>query len=69
MRLRALSGSLLLACSVFALSACDTGPKAEPKAPQIFKEERQALDRAKGVQDTIDKQAEEQRRKIEDASK
>ena len=56
-------------CMALFLTACDSGPKAQSKPPQIFKEERQALDKAKGVQDTVDKQAEEQRKKIDEVSK
>lgn len=61
--------AVLAGCIVLSLTACDSGPKAQSKPPQIFKEERQALDKAKGVQDTVDKQAEEERKKIDDASK
>ena len=66
---RRLLRALPLACIALAATACDSGPKAQSKPAQIFKEERQALDKAKGVQDTVDKQAEEQRRKIDEASK
>lgn len=67
--LRRSFGVLLPVCVALVLTACDSGPKAQSKPPQIFKEERQALDKAKGVQDTVDKQAEEQRKKIDEASK
>lgn len=50
-------------------SGCDNRPKTEPQPATIFKEERQALDKAKGVQLTIDRQAEEQRKKMDEAEK
>jgi hypothetical protein len=59
----------LLACMALAVAACDSRPKTESKPAQIFQEQRQALDKAKGVQDTVDKQAAEQRKKIDEASK
>jgi len=51
------------------LSGCDNRPKTEPPPATIFKEERQALEKAKGVQQTIDRQAEEQRKKMDEAEK
>ena len=55
--------------SATLLSGCDNRPKTEPQEATIFKEQRQALDKAKGVQQTIDHQAEEQRKKIDEAEK
>ena len=40
-----------------------------PQPATIFKEEREALDKAKGVQQTIDRQAEDQRKKMDEAEK
>jgi hypothetical protein len=54
----------LLACLIL-LSACDAGsPPKHPSGPQprIFDTQRSALDKAKGVQDTLQQAAEQQRR-------
>jgi uncharacterized lipoprotein YbaY len=62
----------LIFCALAAatlLAACDQKPKVEPKPPQILKREREALEQAKGVQSTIDRQAAEARKKLEDAEK
>lgn len=40
-------------------------PKTEPAAPQLFKDQRDALDRAKGAGGTLDERAREQRENIE----
>ncbi len=62
--------ALLIAMTVAALlGGCDNRPKTEPQPAALFKEERQALDKAKGVQQTLDRQAEEQRKKIDEAEK
>ena len=58
----ALAASLLCLC----LSGC--GKPAEP-APKLYAPEREALDRAKGVEDTVKRQAEDQRKKIEEQEK
>jgi len=58
----ALAASLLCAC----LSGC--GKPAEP-APKLYAPEREALDRAKGLEDTVKQQAEDQRKKIEEQEK
>ncbi len=51
------------------LAACDQKPKVEPKLPQIFTQERGALDKAKGVENTVEQQAAETRKKIDNAEK
>jgi hypothetical protein len=54
----------LLACLVL-LCACDSGsPSKQAGGPQprIFDTQRNALDKAKGVQDTLNQAAERQRR-------
>ena len=60
---------LILAITLVALSGCDNKLKNEPQPPQIFKEELRALDKAKGLGDAIGKQAEEQRKQTEEATK
>ncbi|MEO6697222.1 MAG: hypothetical protein ABIN45_04380 [Gammaproteobacteria bacterium] len=60
---------LIVILAAILFSGCDNRPKTEPEPATIFKEERQALDKAKGVQQTIDRQAEEQRKKIDEAEK
>jgi len=59
----------LLALTLSVLAGCNNKPKTEPLPPQIIQEERQALDKAKGVGETIGKQAEEQRKQAEEATK
>lgn len=50
------------------LTACDqsAGTDAKTEPPKIFKEELQALDKAKGVQNIIDRQAEDMHKKIDE---
>ena len=59
---------LVVTMAATLLSSCDNRPKTEPQTATLFKEERQALDKAKGVQQTIDRQAQEQRKKIDEAT-
>jgi hypothetical protein len=66
--MRAALGCCALA-AVIVLAACDQKPKVAPKPQQIFKQEREALDQAKGVQNTLDSQAAEARKKLEEAEK
>jgi hypothetical protein len=58
---------LIVIMAATLLSGCDNRPKTDPQPATIFKEERQALDKAKGVQQTIGRQAEDQRKLIERA--
>lgn len=54
------------------LGGCDNKPKTEPPPPplpQMIQDQKQALDSAKGMGDTLDKQAAEQRKRIEEATK
>lgn len=53
------------------LGGCNNKPKVEPPPPppQIVQDAKQVLDNAKGVGETLDKQADEQRKRIEDATK
>ena len=64
---RILKSSFILA-AVLSLGACDKA-KDEPPPVKIFQEERQALDKAKGVQQTLDQQQQKDRKQIEDQSK
>jgi hypothetical protein len=60
--------AVLLAC-VAALCGCDSGKSAREQAaaaPRIFDTQRNALDKAKGVQGTLD-QAHQQQRAEEEA--
>ena len=59
---------LIVTIAAALLGSCDNRPKTEPQPATLFKEERQALDKAKGVQQTLDRQAEEQRKKIDEAT-
>lgn len=40
-------------------------PKTEPVAPQLFKDQRDALDRAKGVGSTLDERTRDRRERSE----
>jgi hypothetical protein len=65
--------SLLLAALAVALTACGSAeapPQAKPQRKEtVFDPLTSTIDRAKGVQQTVDDQAAEQRRKIEAATK
>jgi hypothetical protein len=54
---------------IVILAACDRKPKVESKPPQIFKQERDVLEKAKGVENTVEQQAAETRKNIDDAAK
>lgn len=45
-------------------AACD-----KPPTPKIAEPQREALEKAKGVEQTVQKEAEESQQKIEDATK
>ncbi len=69
-----LMSSLLLVALAVALTACGSGepPPQEQKAQRkesVFDPWTGTIERAKGVQRTVDDQAAEQRRKIEAAEK
>ncbi|MEO7557623.1 MAG: hypothetical protein ABIT92_00905 [Gammaproteobacteria bacterium] len=49
------------------LVGCDSDTQPEPVPPKLFKEDIEALNKAKGVQQTIDRQAEESRENIDKA--
>jgi hypothetical protein len=54
---------ILLAVALL-LTACD-----KPSVPKIAAPQREALEKAKGVDQTVQKNAEEEKKKIEDAGK
>jgi hypothetical protein len=54
---------ILLAVALL-LTACD-----KPSVPKIAATQREALEKAKGVDQTVQKNAEEEKKKIEDAGK
>ena len=57
---------IILLAVVLLLGACD-GPSA-PK-PKIAEPQREALEKAKGVDQAVQKETDESRKKIEDATK
>lgn len=66
--------SLLLVALAVAITACGSSqpPPQEQKPPRketVFDPLTSTIDRAKGVQQTVDDQAAEQRKKIEAAEK
>jgi len=60
-----------LSAVVIALAACGESPPAEPAAPRptVFDPLTSTIDRAEGVQQTVDDQAAEQRKRIEEAER
>ncbi|TNC99603.1 MAG: hypothetical protein FD121_99 [Gallionellaceae bacterium] len=54
-------------CSLLFLSACGE-KKDETPPPKLFSEQREALDKAKTVNDTLQKSNAEQQKKIEHQS-
>jgi hypothetical protein len=54
----------ILLAVVLLLSACE-----KPSVPKIAESQREALEKAKGVDQTVQKNTEEEKKKIEDASK
>ena len=63
--------SLMLSITLAVLGGCNSKPKNEPlpQPPQIINDQKQVLDNTKGVSDTIGKQAEEQRKQIDETAK
>jgi outer membrane lipoprotein-sorting protein len=51
-------------CMLLVLSACGQNSEETPP-PKLFQEQREVLDKSKTVNDTVQKQDEEQRRAIE----
>ena len=49
----------MIAAAVFVVAACDSKPKDPP--PDIIKSQRQAMDKAKGVEQVLQKSADERR--------
>ncbi len=64
-------GIFLLMTTLCVVAGCDSKPKVAPlsQPPQIIQDQKQALDNAKGAGDSLEKQAEEQRKKIEEATR
>lgn len=64
---------LMVVITLAALvGACDKKAKNEPPPPplpQMIQDQKQLLDSTKGMGDTLDKQAEEQRKRVEEATK
>jgi len=65
---RVLRSGLILAV-LFSLGACNSKAKDEQPPVKIFQEERQALDKAKGVQQTLEQQQQKDSKQIEEQSK
>lgn len=54
---------LLLALCTIVLPGCDEGK--QPPPPKLFEEQRNAMDKAKGVEDTLQQQADQQLQDID----
>ena len=67
----------LLCCALLALTGCGASEPPEPPAeaadeprdPSVFDPLTSTIDRAKGVQQTLDEQAAERRRQLEEAER
>jgi len=64
---RALLRLMLTIAFAFAVSACDSGPKEPP--PDLLKGYRQSMDKAKGVEQTLEKSADQRREEADRAGK
>ncbi|MGB8435523.1 MAG: hypothetical protein WCE38_14790 [Burkholderiales bacterium] len=64
---RALLRLTLTFAFAFAVSACDSGPKEPP--PDLLKGQRQSMERAKGVEQTLQKSADQRREEADRAGK
>ena len=51
--------SLVIAAAILAIAGCDSKPKDPP--PDIIKSQRQVMDKAKGVEQVLQKSADERR--------
>jgi hypothetical protein len=67
--------SWVLCAIIFVVAGCGSSETAEPpreqaeRRPTVFDPLTSTIDRAQGVQQTVDEQAAEQRRRIEDAER
>ncbi|OIR07684.1 hypothetical protein GALL_99660 [mine drainage metagenome] len=57
----------VLLCASLLLGACGQGDN--PPAPKLFKDQRDALDKAKAIDPAMQKQDDEQRKSIEQQTK
>ncbi|MBU0621704.1 MAG: hypothetical protein KJ795_07640 [Gammaproteobacteria bacterium] len=58
----------LILASALLLSACSPGDEDHP-APKLFEDQREALDKAKAVEDKVLDQAEQQRKAMEEQAR
>ena len=65
--LKALLRGTLLAVYALMITGCDSGPKSPP--PDLLKGQRQSMERAKGVEQTLQKSADRRREEAERAGK
>ena len=56
--------SVLAFCALLCLAACD-----KPEPPDIVQPQREALEKAKGVEQVLQQDAEEKRRQIDEEGK
>jgi hypothetical protein len=61
--------ALVAIAAAICLSACGDSRSHKAAAPQLFKQDKAALDKAKGVQQIVDQQAQRQRQQIDNATK
>ncbi len=57
----------LIATCAFLVAACDSGPKQPP--PDLLKGQRQSMERAKGVEQTLEQSADRRREEADRAGK
>lgn len=58
-----------LATAILSLTACDSTETAQESDQRLYDTERRALEKARGVEHTLQQQAERQRRQIEQDSR
>lgn len=64
---KGLSRATLVAACVLLVAACDSGPKQPP--PDLLKGQRQSMERAKGVEQTLQESADRRREEADRAEK
>ncbi len=57
----------LIAASACLITACDSGPKEPP--PDLLKGQRKSMERAKGVEQTLDQSTDRRREEADRAGK
>jgi hypothetical protein len=69
-------GKAMVFCTVLVLSSCsdgggsaDSGDAARPGGDHVWKSQTDMIDRAKGIEDTVMEQSDQQRQTIDDQAR